>query len=204
MSQWRQVNHSTRFGGEFELFVVNTFDTMLFSYGIIRIDLDREGVNTKTTLRFVVRQRHPSSCALGTSLSQTTNHSCVVAVIPSRPWSTTQSIYRLAIQSTDWELYMWVYRNELCTQIHIKSNAVSGLVYVRFINFVFAITQRHKKLGHQQPWYSLLKLSIHGYKHNLNVNSQTLIPLTPIAIPCQKGIKQTTCIQNNSVIRMVS
>ena len=81
-SQWNQVGGVARVGDYWRFwkyFVVNTFDSKLFSHVIIVIHDGRSGVTTTT----------PLSCALGTSRGRTTNHSDVVAVTPSLPWSIT-------------------------------------------------------------------------------------------------------------------
>ena len=70
-----------------KVFCVNTSDITLFSHLIIGIVHGRSGVTATKPSWFVVRQGRPSSCALGTSRRRTTNHSGVVAVTPSRPWS---------------------------------------------------------------------------------------------------------------------
>ena len=75
-SQQRQVGDVTRFWWIFwTYFVVNTLHTKLFSHVIIGIDHGRSGVTATTPSWFVVRR------------GRTTNHSGVVAVTPSRPWS---------------------------------------------------------------------------------------------------------------------
>ena len=60
------------------------------------------GVTATTTLWFVVQQGHLESAALGMSRRRTTNHSGVVAITPSRPWSIPNSPMFISCRSLGW------------------------------------------------------------------------------------------------------